>query len=86
QGLNQANLLALIDVPTSVLKIYNILAESQQKAGPFSPELVKQQGISVSYLTFSLSTGKQSLTTKTYVPVQNLKSGFKVFTVLSSQK
>lgn len=86
QGLSKANILALIDVPTSILKIYNILAESQQKTGPFSPELVKELGISTSYLTFSLSTDKQSLTTKTYVPVQNLKSGFKVFTVLSTQK
>ncbi|WP_339729361.1 hypothetical protein [uncultured Gimesia sp.] len=86
KGLSKANLLALIDVPTTTLKIYNILAESQQKEPPFSPELVKKQEIAASYLTFSLATGSQSLTTKTFVPVQNLKSGFKVFTVLSSQK
>ncbi|QDT43286.1 hypothetical protein Pan241w_33860 [Gimesia alba] len=86
EGLSKANLLALIDVPTTVLKIYNILAESQQKEGPFSAGLIKKQGISTSYLTFSLSTGKQTLTTKTYIPVQNMKSGFKVFTILSTQK
>ncbi|QDV51444.1 hypothetical protein [Gimesia fumaroli] len=86
QGQRKANILALVDVPTTVLKIYNILAESQQKETPFSSELAKKLGISASYLTFSLSTDKQSLTTKTYVPVQNLKSGFKVFSVLSTQK
>ena len=86
QGLGKANLLALVDVPTTILKIYNILAESQQKEGPFSPELIKKQEISSSYLTFSLATGKQSMRTKTFLPLQNMKSGFRVFTVLSSQK
>lgn len=86
QGLSKANILAMLDLPMGIAKGYNILAESQQKEGPFSEMLMKQQGISASYLTFSLSTGKQSMETKTYIPVQNLKSGFKIFTVISTQR
>jgi len=86
QGLSQANLLAMIDVPTSLAKGYNIFAESQQKTGPFSEAMLKNLGVSASYLTFSLSTGKQTLRTKTYVPVQSLKNGFKVFFIIVSPK
>ncbi|WP_299468060.1 hypothetical protein [uncultured Gimesia sp.] len=86
QGLSQANILAIIDVPTSIAKGYNIFAESRQQQGPFSEALLKKQGISASYLTFSLSMGPHSLTTRTYVPVQNLKSGFKIFSIIIGQK
>lgn len=86
QGLSQANLLAMIDVPTSIAKGYNIFAESQQKTGPFSEAMLKSLGISASFLTFSFSTGKQTLRTKTYVPVQSLKNGFKVFFIIVSPK
>lgn len=85
EGLSKANILAIIDVPTSFAKGYNIVAESQQKQGVFSDELLRKQGIKASYLTFSLSMGKQSLTTKTYVPVQSLKSGFKIFSLILGQ-
>ncbi|QDT97072.1 hypothetical protein [Gimesia aquarii] len=86
EGLSKANILAMVDLPMGIAKGYNIFAESRQKAGPFTVELMKQQGISTSYLTFSLSTGKQSMETKTYIPVQNLKSGFKIFTLISTQR
>jgi len=86
QGLRKANILAIIDVPTSFAKGYNILAESQQKQGMFSNELLRKQGINASYLTFSLMMGEQSMTTKTYVPVQSLKSGFKIFSIIVGQK
>jgi hypothetical protein len=85
QGLRKANILAMIDVPTSMAKGHNIFAESQQKQGFFSEELLKKEGITVSYLTFSLTMGKQSMATKTYVPVQNLKSGFKIFSIIFAQ-
>jgi len=85
QGLSKANILAMIDVPTSMARGYNIFAESQQKQKLFSDELLKKQGITASYLTFSLTMGKQSMTTKTYVPVQNLKSGFKIFSIIVGQ-
>ncbi|QDU10637.1 hypothetical protein [Gimesia aquarii] len=86
EGLSKANILAMFDLPMGIAQGYNIFAESRQKEGPFTEELMKQQGISPSYLTFSLSTGKQSLETKTYIPVQNLKSGFKIFMLISTQR
>lgn len=86
QGLKQANILLMVDVPSCVAKGFNLFAESRQKKAPFSEGLIKKQGISPSYLTFSLSMEKQSMTTKTYVPVQNLKSGFKIFSIISTQK
>ncbi|MCH9652628.1 MAG: hypothetical protein K0U89_02080 [Planctomycetes bacterium] len=85
QGLSKANILVMIDLPSSIAKGYNILAESRQKQGLFSDELLKKQGITAAYLTFSLTLGKQSMTTKTYVPVQNLKSGFKMFSIIMGQ-
>lgn len=85
-GLERANLLALVDVPMMLTKIVDILVELQQKEPLFTTEQKEKQGIAASYLTFSVATGPQSLRTKTYVPVQNLKSGFKVFTVFSAAR
>jgi len=85
QGLRKANILAMIDVPSSFAKGYNVFAESRQKPRMFSDELLKKQGITASYLTFSLTMGQQSMTTKTYVPVQNLQSGFKIFSIIMGQ-
>tara|TARA_R110002111_G_scaffold262875_1_gene342483 strand:+ start:25611 stop:27335 length:1725 start_codon:yes stop_codon:yes gene_type:complete len=86
QGHSQANLLAIVDVPTSIAQGYNIFAESRQQTALFSEALLKNQGISASYLTFSLSMGPHALTTRTYVPVQSLKSGFKMFSMIVGQK
>lgn len=85
QGLSEANILAMIDVPMSVAKGFNIFAETQQKQSLFSEDVLRKQGITPSYLTFSLSTEKQSLKTKTYIPVQSLRSGFKIITLLMAQ-
>lgn len=85
QGLKKSNILLIVDVPTSVAEGFNIFAESRQKKGLFTEELMKKQGIAASYLTFSLSMEKQFMTTKTYIPVQNLKSGFKIFSLISTQ-
>ncbi|MFK7777126.1 MAG: hypothetical protein QM501_03235 [Gimesia sp.] len=85
QGYSKANILALIDVPVSFAKGYNIFAESQKKQGIFSDELLKKEGITASYLTFSLTMDKQSMMTKTYVPVKSLKSGFKLFSIIFGQ-
>mgnify|MGYP003631093817 CR=1 FL=1 len=86
QGLSKANILAMVDVPTSIAQGYNIFAESRQQPGLFTEALLKNQGISASYLTFSLSMGPHALTTSTYVPVQSLKSGFKIFSMIVGQK
>ena len=86
KGLERSNLLALIDVPMILTKIIDILADLQHQKALFPTDLKEKQGIEVSYLTFSLATGQQFLRTKTYVPVQNLKSGFKLFTVYSARR
>lgn len=86
QGLREANILALIDVPATVARIYNVLSESRQQDGVFSDELLKKQGIPASYLTFSLGLSRQSMVTKTYLPVQTLQGGFKIFSIISGQK
>ncbi len=86
KGLERANLLALIDVPMILTKIIDILADLQHQEALFPTDLKEKLGIDEAYLTFSLATGQQFLRTKTYVPVQNLKSGFKVFTVYSARR
>lgn len=86
QGLKQANILALVDVPGTVARIYDVLSESRRQEGVFSKELMKKQGIPDSYLTFSLGMSRQSMVTKTYLPVQTLQGGFKVFSIISNQK
>ncbi len=85
RGLRKANILAMIDVPMSVAKGFNIFAETQQKQSLFSEDVLRKQGVTPSYLTFSLSTEKQSLKTKTYIPVQSLRSGFKIISLLMAQ-
>lgn len=86
RGADKANILALIDVSGTVMRILNIFAESRQQAGPFAEKQIRELGIQDSYLTFSLTTGKQSLSTKTYIPVENLQNGFKVYSLISRQK
>ncbi|WP_417391929.1 hypothetical protein [Gimesia sp.] len=86
QGLKEANILALVDVPVTVARIHNVLSESRRQEGLFSGELLKKQGITASYLSFSLGMRKQALVTKTYLPVETLQGGFKVFSIISSQK
>lgn len=86
QGSQKANILALIDVPGTVMKILNILAEIRQQDAIFTEELASQQGIKKAYLTFSLSTDQESLNSKAFIPVENLQSGFKIFSLLSRQK
>lgn len=86
RGADQANILALVDVSGTVMRIINIFAESQQQPAPFAEKQIRELGIQDSYLTFSLTTGKQSLSTKTYIPVENLQNGFKVYSLISRQK
>ena len=86
QGSQKANILALIDVPGTVMKIVNILAEIRQQDPIFTEELASQQGIKKAYLTFSLSTDQESLNSKAFIPVENLQSGFKIFSLISRQK
>jgi hypothetical protein len=86
QGAEKANLVALVDVSGTVMRILNIFAESRQQTGPFAEKQIRELGIQDSYLTFSLTTGKQSLSTKTYIPVENLQNGFKVYSLISRQK
>ena len=85
-GAEKANLVALVDVSGTVMRILNIFAESRQQTGPFAEKQIRELGIQDSYLTFSLTTGKQSLSTKTYIPVENLQNGFKVYSLISRQK
>lgn len=86
QGSQKANILALIDVPGTVMKVLNILAEIRQQDAIFMEELASQQGIKKAYLTFSLSTDQESLNSKAFIPVENLQSGFKIFSLISRQK
>lgn len=86
QGLQQANILALVDVPGTIGRIHDVLSESRRQEGVFSKELMKKQGIPDSYITFTLGMSRQAMVTKTYLPVQTLQGGFKVFSIISSQK
>lgn len=86
RGADKANILALVDVSGTVMRIINIFAESQLQPGPFAEKQIRELGIQDSYLTFSLTTGQQSLSTKTYIPVENLQNGFKVYSLISRQK
>ena len=86
QGLQQANILALVNVPGTIGRIHDVLSESRRQEGVFSKELMKKQGIPDSYITFTLGMSRQAMVTKTYLPVQTLQGGFKVFSIISSQK
>lgn len=86
QLLEKANFVGLLDVPTLLADAAKIAAASGMSPIPISPEDIDGIGIEKSYLGFSAAGSEDGLQFNTFIPVQTVQNGVKIFMYVQSMQ